>query len=297
MALKDNKKFYIALDVGGTEIKSALVDDGGCLLSVVDYSPSNSRASQDAILKNLCDTIEKYINEEHHVDGIGLGIPGPFDYKNGVSQISGSGVVDGVGKFDALYGFELGEYLENRFGLPVRFANDADLYALGEYHFGVGQGSHRMLCVCIGTGLGSGFLVDGVLQKYIEGITDDGWLYRLPFEGKTVDDMLSATALNRMIAKNCHSAKNGKELFLAAEAGDVAAAEIFLQFGQRFARFFPHILQRLEADRFVIGGQAAASFKYFGEPLTAVLPRGMVHISSGSASLALSAVSLLFMVD
>ena len=71
---------------------------------------------------------------ENEWRGIGIAIPGPFDYTRGIAAIHG------VRKFDALFGLDLKEEIKRVCSLPVVFLNDASAYALGEYYGGAAQG-------------------------------------------------------------------------------------------------------------------------------------------------------------
>ena len=93
------------------------------------------------------------------VDGVGIAVPAPFDYGRGVSLMEH--------KFRALYGRPVVSLLEEWFrdsqleGAPVLVANDADLFALGEWWAGAARGRERMIGLTLGTGLGSGFVAHG----------------------------------------------------------------------------------------------------------------------------------------
>lgn len=90
----------------------------------------------------------------------GLAFPGPFDYENGIP------LMQGINKYDALYGKNLRTFLEQAFpAVSFRFANDADLFGLGEYHFCGEPREERVMYICIGTGLGSCFIENGALIK------------------------------------------------------------------------------------------------------------------------------------
>lgn len=74
--------------------------------------------------------------------------------------------MQGINKYDALYGKNLRTFLEQAFpAVSFRFANDADLFGLGEYHFCGEPREERVMYICIGTGLGSCFIENGALIK------------------------------------------------------------------------------------------------------------------------------------
>ena len=92
----------------------------------------------------------------------GVALPGPFDYAHGIA------LYGGVGKFDALYGMDMGAALREALPGPpgqVVFLNDAHAFLLGEWRFGAARGHSRCAGVTLGTGIGSAFMVDGVVER------------------------------------------------------------------------------------------------------------------------------------
>lgn len=289
---------FLALDVGGTQIKSCLVDDSGALCSEIVIKDAHAYDSLPQILNHFAERINAYKLSE--LSGIGFGFPGPFDYENGISQMKGIGVRENehgtIGKYDALYGFAFGDWVEKQFSLPVRFCNDADLFGLGSYRFILGGRHRRVLSICIGTGFGGCVIEDGRKVVPLPGISQSGWLYEVPFLDGIADSYLSATGLERLIRQNGHAAHNGKELYEAAIGGDTAAKDIFLQFGEQFAQFVTDISAKLKPDALVIGGQVAKSFDLWGEPLRKrmMLPADALYLDCDSTKTAMRAVTLLF---
>lgn len=286
---------FLALDVGGTQIKSCLVDNSGALCSDIVVKDANAYDSLPQILENFSDRIKAY--DRAALSGIGFGFPGPFDYENGISLMKGIGVRESkIGKYDAMYGFAFGDWVKEQFSLPVRFCNDADLFGLGSYRFTLGGKHKRVLSICIGTGFGGCVIENGAKVAPLPGISESGWLYEVPFLDGIADSYLSATGLERLIRQNGHPARDGKALYDAALAGDAAAKDIFLQFGEQFAQFVTDMENRLHPDALVIGGQVAKSFDLWGVPLRKrmTLPAEHLYLDCDSTQTAMRAVSLLF---
>jgi glucokinase len=131
----------IALDVGGTSVKSALVVDGVVRGDII-HTRIDSQADADVILGTLAAIVNGHLAEAGAVDGVALGVPGPFEYATGVSRILG------VEKFESIYGCDVGESLRGRLNapdLPIRFRNDAEAAIVGEARFGAGRGFHRLI--------------------------------------------------------------------------------------------------------------------------------------------------------
>lgn len=291
-------KVYLTLDVGGTQIKSALLSDAYRPLEPAVRYPARSAGTRDCILQNLTQVIEEGFRRAaaggHRVAGVGIAFPGPFDYARGVSLIRG------IGKYDALYGFSLKDFLIGlpcMDGLPLLFANDADLYCLGECLLGSGGTYERVMLCCIGTGLGSGFVENGRLVKQGDRVPPDGWLFRQPFREGILDEWLSAAGLRRLIRESAAFPEetDAGELSQAARAGDPAALHIWKAFAAMLAEALPPYARRFGAQAVFLGGQVSRSADLFADELAAVLKEDGIHlrISADSSLSAMQALPLL----
>jgi len=147
----------IAIDVGGTNIRFALVEDGG---GIIHRSRTASHISEG--LDAFCELLMNGVFEARMVAlennssllGIGVGVPGLVD-RNGVVRSSVN--------MRPLDGFDLSAYIGEKTGLPSVCGNDANLIALGEHAFGAARGLDSFIVITIGTGLGSGLVLDGRL--------------------------------------------------------------------------------------------------------------------------------------
>lgn len=253
--------FALGVDVGGTSVKAALITAGGEVVpgSFRVFDPESTK-SADVILGHFGHALEELIQQGPHA--VGLAFPGPFDYVRGISQIRG------LGKYDDLYGRDLIQDLRRVLHLgvetPLCFVNDAVAFGLGEAHFGAAQGFRRVLCVTLGTGCGSVFLVDGDVVSEGPGIPPHGWLYSLPYKGSTLDDVLSRRGLLRLWASAQPASPDLDVADLAARASmDPVAAEVFVRFGEIMADALAPIMLRFRPDAVVVGGRVAKSAHLF----------------------------------
>jgi len=196
-----NDAWVVALDSGGTSLKSGAVPPADPVQVRVTVTPVDSRGAAAAIVRDLAVAIEARladIPEGEPVAGIAVALPGPFDYEAGVRP-PGAHPTDT--KYLGLTGVPLAAALTTAVGtdLPVRFVNDAEAAALGEARYGAGAGSRRVLTVTLGTGLGAALVVDGAVLRQVGG-TVVGELYAaaLP-SGSSADDAFSHRGLQSRI--------------------------------------------------------------------------------------------------
>lgn len=258
-----NKKF-LCVDVGGTELKAAPVDQSGELLAPPQYFPADSRQEADPLLDHFAQVVRTSCGQTA-VDGVRLAFPGPFDYEKGVCLLHGQD------KYDSLYGMDLRQALARRLDFPpeeIRFLNDADAFAMGEMGFGEAKGAARAMFICIGTGLGSGFGVDGRMAPAgTPGMPESGELYDIPFLDKRIDDYISRRGLMSLSLERLGEALDGRSLALRARQGDEAAKDCWLAFGERVKDALLPWLESFRPQTLCFGGQITRSGDLFLPPV------------------------------
>ena len=160
MACCRKKKYYVGIDLGGTFIKGGIVDNKGEIL-VLDKTPTESDKGAERVAENISalalSLLEKAKIDKADVVGLGMGVPGMIDSKNGVVTYSNNLNFED---------FHIAESVANRTGLTVKIANDANVAALGEAKFGTAKGCENMVMITLGTGVGGGVIAEG---KMLEG--------------------------------------------------------------------------------------------------------------------------------
>ena len=255
---------YVCLDVGGTQIKAASIEKDGRLSEPIQYFPARSEENAETILDHFTRIIRQ-VSEPDAIPALRLAFPGPFDYERGIC------LMRGLGKYDALYGLDFGGELGRRLEIPrdtIRFANDAAAFALGELHFGAGKGAQRAMFVCIGTGCGSAFAVNGALVSAPEpGVPENGWIYPTPFLEGQIDDYLSRRGLLALTQARLGQALDGKALAQRTRSGEKSAGACFREFGVRLRDALSPFLDGFRPEVLCLGGQITKSGDLFLEPL------------------------------
>jgi len=145
------KTYLIGVDLGGTNVRAGLVQNGKIIALETRSHPP--KASAETIIDQICQIIAKVLRPG--VSGIGGGVP----------TLVNKGIVYSPNNIPSWKVVPLQKILERRFHVPVVLNNDAKCFALGELHFGVGRGHQNLVGLIVGTGLGTGVIINGKLYS------------------------------------------------------------------------------------------------------------------------------------
>lgn len=155
--MTDIRKYYVGIDLGGTFIKGGIVDDEGNIV-LRDKIPTEREKGAEGVVANIVKLCRILLDKANltvsDVVGVGMGVPGMIDSERGEVVYSNN-----LGWAD----FSISKEVEAALGLPVKIANDANVAALGEAKFGSGKGCRTSVMITLGTGVGSGIVIDGKL--------------------------------------------------------------------------------------------------------------------------------------
>ncbi|MDA8427822.1 MAG: ROK family protein [Geobacteraceae bacterium] len=259
-------QLVIGIDIGGTNLRSGLVDNDGLIVerrrcaSRIDEGRAafcGLLLSEIMALKEVAAVLGKQVR------AVGIGIPG---------LIGCDGLIRSSVNMQPLEGFNLAACVEARTGLPAVSANDANVVAFGEQCFGAGRGFSSCMVITIGTGLGSGLILDGKLWTGNGGfaaefghitVVPEGILCPCGNRG-CLEQYVSAGALVRF-ARERMSAEGAEQLSAEkvadlAKLGDAAALSAFDQLGYWLGTALASLINTLNIQAVVIGGGVAASF-------------------------------------
>src|SRR5437764_4459621 len=152
---------YVGLDVGGTTMKAGVLDDDGRPLSSVSL-PTEAHRGQEFGLERMCETIRLAVAraglEMRQVAAVGVATPGLMDIPAGI-------ILDPPNLRPWLH-VPVRRHVQEVFGLPTAFQNDANAAAYGEYWAGAGRGVRSLVLFTLGTGVGGGIILGG---RVVEG--------------------------------------------------------------------------------------------------------------------------------
>jgi len=255
----------ITLDVGGTAIKSGVVNpDAGVVLDrrTTTFNSNGPAAEVLGVLANAVRLHEGMVGPLADAR-LGLAFPSPFDYDNGVCLIEPGP----QGKFTHLYQCDVRNELSERVETPardIRFINDARAAVLGEARFGAGVDFKRVIGLTLGTGLGSCFVADGAVATGRRGVPKgEGMLYSEPYDGGIADDAFSIRGLlSRFPSRD--TPLDIKTAARLAREHDFELGKAFRDFGRDLGRFLRPYSTRFKADGVVVMGGLANCFDLFG---------------------------------
>lgn len=233
--------YYLGVDLGGTNIKAALVDGEGSILREAGTPTRLPRTAEQ-----ICDDIAALclqLAQGEQVAGIGVGCPGTVD----------GGIIRYSNNLD-WHDFAMGDYLRAKTGLPVSLANDANAAALGEALAGCARGAESAVILTLGTGVGGGVVLGGrLLTGYTGAAAEPGHMviWDSPDAPRCtcgrpgcLESLASATALIRMTCRamdanpesslhrlaELSGGVNGRTAFDAAALGDAAGQAVVDQY-------------------------------------------------------------------
>ena len=167
MIKEHNETLTIGADIGGSHISCTAVDMTTHTILENTHSSIDvdNKAAASTIIRSWCNAIQQTL-EKAGIEipaRIGLAMPGPFDYVNGIA------LFEGVGKFDHLNGVNVAEEMEKLLAfpehVPVRFMNDATSFGVGTVWLKPELASANVLALTLGTGFGSAFIIDSLPVK------------------------------------------------------------------------------------------------------------------------------------
>ena len=276
-------KYIIGIDLGGTNLKSALLDLKYKILRKEVFNTQDF-IKKERLIQAILDSIHRILKYKNlntrQILGIGLGLPGPIDVKRGLVHF-----------FPNIAGWKevnLKNILEKRLGLPVSLDNDANLMSLAEFRMGAAKGSRNAVCLTLGTGVGGGIIIEGRLYR---GSTySAGEIGHLPIneEGpqcncRGIACLETYIGNNRIIAqaKKIFPQKISLEkLSQLAKKKDGKALKIWSDVGGHLGVALVGVVNLLNPDAIVIGGGVANAGKVLFDRVKEIISRQAMPVQA-----------------
>jgi glucokinase len=271
--------YSIGVDIGGSHITASIYDhiQNKIHQESFVYRKIDSHGTKNEIINGWIKALEDCRNTmDVEVNGIGIAMPGPFDYFNGISFIKN------VDKLSSLYQVNIRIELAERLGFDpanIRFINDATAFSIAEARVGGAKSYSRVVAVTLGTGLGASFLRDGKPIIKDKRVPDGGFLYNQYYKNEMADEVFSSRGiLKRYKSLSGKNIKDVRTLCELAEE-DQAAKKTMRIFGEELGDFLKSYVTDFNAEILMLGGNITKAFPYFGDALLKQLPEIKVKVS------------------
>ncbi len=236
----------LAIDLGGTNIRIAQVNNGLCVKKTSIVCPAQEEAAE--ILNQLFHIIGSMMNGD--VTGIGVGVPSIVDAR--------SGTVYNVANIPSWKEIGLKDILEKGFGVPVSINNDSNCFALGESIYGAGQPYANMVGVTIGTGIGAGVIINHKL--YGGAYLGAGEIGSLPYLDSDFEHYCSSFYFKKYNT-------TGEIAAHEARQGNMVSLTLWNEFGGHLGQLIKAILFTYAPQAIVLGGGIVSAFPLFKESM------------------------------
>ncbi|GIU82385.1 MAG: ROK family protein [Acidobacteria bacterium] len=267
-------KVVLACDLGGTNLRMALVDKDGKMFY---QSRSETPKTREEIIRKIVSLAEECSYEArrvgYEVNALGIAAPATLN--------SEKGIIMKAPNVPALDGMPICSVLENELKIQCFLENDANAAAIGEQNFGSARGFNSIVMVTLGTGVGGGIILDGKLWRGIDGTAGEiGHITVEPMGASCgcgsrgcLEQYSSASAIIRMTKEfRCDYPRSplysrlfltAKDVYEAGKQGDKLALKVFEQMGTYLGIGLAGLINVLNPEAIVIGGGASEGWELF----------------------------------
>ncbi|MCX5886909.1 MAG: ROK family protein [Proteobacteria bacterium] len=275
------KEFAIGIDLGGTNTRIALINRKGEILSFEEF-PTHPDQQGESVLREVSLQINAILKKlkcpKENVGGIGLGCAGILSPQKGILYFSPN--------LPALSNLPIGKLLVKEAGLKTLLENDANAAALGEHWLGAGKGINNIILVTLGTGIGSGIILNGQIWHGANGFAGefghttlfpDGIPCKCGKKG-CVEVYCSAPAIVRFARKKLEEGNNSslrdegrpltsRIIFEHAANGDKLSLDVFRQAGTYLGIALSNVFNLLDLEIAILGGKVSEAGDFILKPV------------------------------
>ena len=302
-----DKQHVVGVDVGGQTSKIGVVNARGEVLAQTVIRTDTYGDDADAYLKALAAAIKACVADasvEGDVRGIGVGPPNGNYY---TGQVAFAPNIAWAANKSVDFAAKLSELLD---GIPVSLTNDANAAAVGEMTYGAAKGMSHFIMITLGTGVGSGIVIDGKVVYGHDGLAGElGHTCAVRNNGRQcgcgktgcLETYCSATGVART-AREWLEASNepsllrevetisSKDVYDAAKAGDALARRIFDYTGRMLGRSFADFVAFSSPEAIVLFGGLARAEEYIYEPMLEAMNENLLPLWKGKIKIVFSSL-------
>jgi glucokinase len=259
---------HLGLDVGGTNVKWAVVDEEGTLIGAGSSATAGDEGPE-AVMDRLARLARHVAQEAGGVDTVGVGLPGLYDAARGTARFLPNLAGDWSG-------VRVAGPVAAAAGAPAALINDVRAFTLAEHRVGAGRGCSNMVGLALGTGVGGGIIVDGRLHSGLDGTAGEIGHQTVIPDGPPctcgnrgcVEPLANAAALARAGGRS-----SADEVVAAARGDDEVALQALEQVGRYLGIAVANVIVVLSPERVVVGGGVAGAGDMLLDPLRAEVRR------------------------
>ncbi len=261
------ERYVIGVDIGGTTVKAALVNDRGDTRDHVRV-PTQASGGRDVIAKSTLDAVQQTMRAAKAAGieplAVGVASAGAIDAENGK-------VFAATENLPGWAGFDLRGFIHGQVSLPVFVENDAHAAALAELHYGAGRGLKNFVAITLGTGVGGGIVMDGKLQRGSYGFAGTVGHMVIRVDGQPcncgrrgcMEAYISTAALVReFVARNTNGAalpegddaSKAMKISALASAGDAAAKQAYSALAGYLAEGLANLFNVVDPECVIVSG-------------------------------------------
>lgn len=280
----------IGVDLGGTNIKAAVVDkDKGIIEQVT--TPTQATLGRERLLDRISDTILG-LKKSNDIIGIGMGLPGMVSKDQ--TTVNNPPNLPGWNSVNA------SEEIYKRTKMQCRIENDANVAALGSMHFGAGRKYDSFIMITLGTGVGGGIIYEKKLFKGTQGMAGELGHVIIDYHGplsnsvtrgtveaylgqrflsRFASDLISQNPSNPLYKKFANDFDNLEPIDLtkAANEGNELAVEILAKSGQRLGYAIINYVHMMDIRKFVVSGGVSKAGELLFEPAKDIVRKHMME--------------------
>ncbi|MDD6786466.1 MAG: ROK family protein [Bacteroidales bacterium] len=292
MEKKAVKPYVVGMDIGGTNTVFGIVDQDGnvvCQDSVKTKAYPIIEDYVNAIGEKL-DVLIESVGGKEKINGMGVGAPNGNYYTGNIEfapNLSWKGIVP------------LAKLFGERIGVPCKLTNDANAAAIGEMTYGAAKGMKHFIMITLGTGVGSGIVIDGKLVYGHDGFAGelghviavpDGRLCGCGRKGcletycsatgivRTAKEVLTSSYDPSMLRNIPESELTSKDIFDCAMAGDAIAKDIFQKTGELLGKSLANFTAFSSPEAFIIFGGLAKAGDLIFKPVKEAMEENMLAV-------------------
>jgi glucokinase len=280
-----SERLHAGFDLGGTELKYGLIDEGG---AIVLKEKTSSPSTIDGLL-GLLERLWQDLKKSHpgRIKAAGFGFAGFFSLRERKILHSPN--------YPALNGYDLVPAFRKFLDVPFRIDNDANMAAFGEYKHGSGRGAQSLVLLTIGTGIGSGIILDGKLWQGKCGFAGELGHITVNPEGSKCNcgnvGCLETEASASRIVRNFKEragkdeGQTSEDVYNRAKRGDPAARESFARCGYYLGIGLGIIINFLNPERIILGGGVMTTGEFLLAPAVEEARRRSHRVSFACCSI------------